>query len=157
MRSTARRALACEREAAAEGDDFGVVDEPVDHGGGGDLVAEDFAPAAERLVGGDDQAGTLVSAGDELEEQVRCFGFEADVADDLVDDEQWVAAEPGQFGLQPSAVVGVGEAVDPLAGGGEQRPVPGLAAADAEPDRQVGFIGAGWAEEDHVLLAGYEV
>ena len=30
---------------AAEGDDFGVVDEPVDHGGGDDFVAEDFAPA----------------------------------------------------------------------------------------------------------------
>ena len=27
---------------AAEGDDFGVVDEPVDHGGGDDFVAEDF-------------------------------------------------------------------------------------------------------------------
>ena len=50
-----------------------MVDEPVDHGGGDDLVAEDFAPAAERLVGGDDQAGPLVSAGDELEEQVGCF------------------------------------------------------------------------------------
>ncbi len=30
---------------AFEGDDFGVVDEPVDHGGGDDLVAEDLAPA----------------------------------------------------------------------------------------------------------------
>jgi hypothetical protein len=27
-----------------------VVDEPVDHGGGGDVVAEDLAPPAERLV-----------------------------------------------------------------------------------------------------------
>jgi hypothetical protein len=35
---------------AFEGDDFGVVDEPVDHGGGDDVVAEDFAPAAEDLV-----------------------------------------------------------------------------------------------------------
>jgi len=36
--------------------------------------------------------------------------------------------------------------------------VPGLAAADRQPDRQVGFLaGAGWAEEDHVLLAGDEV
>ena len=32
---------------AFEGEDLGVVDEPVDHGGGGDLVAEDLAPAAE--------------------------------------------------------------------------------------------------------------
>ena len=40
---------------AFEGEDFGVVDEPVDHRGGGDLVAEDLAPRAERLVAGDDQ------------------------------------------------------------------------------------------------------
>ena len=46
---------------AAEGDDFGVVDEPVDHGGCDDFVAEDFAPAAERLVEGDDQAGALIA------------------------------------------------------------------------------------------------
>ena len=30
-----------------EGDDLGVVDQAVDHRGGHDVVAEDFAPAAE--------------------------------------------------------------------------------------------------------------
>ena len=34
---------------AGEGEDLGVVDEPVDHGGGDHVVAEDLAPAAERL------------------------------------------------------------------------------------------------------------
>jgi site-specific DNA recombinase len=43
------------------GDHFGVVDEPVDHGGGDNGVAEDLAPAAEGLVGGDDDAGPLVA------------------------------------------------------------------------------------------------
>ena len=105
---------------AFEGDDFGVVDEPVDHGGGDDVVAEHFAPAAEGLVAGDDQRGSFVAGGDELEEQVRGFGFEGDVAD-LVDDEQRVAAEPDEFGLQAAGVVGVGEAGDPVGGGGEQR------------------------------------
>jgi hypothetical protein len=37
------------------GDDLGVVDEPVDHRGGDGVVGEDLTPAAERLVGGDDQ------------------------------------------------------------------------------------------------------
>ena len=83
---------------AFEGDDVGVVDEPVDHGGGDDFVAEYLAPAAEGLVGGDDETGALVAGGDELEEQVRCLGFEGDVAD-LVDDEQRVAAEPGRARL----------------------------------------------------------
>jgi hypothetical protein len=39
--------------AFAPGDDVGVVDEAVDHGGG-DVVTEDLAPADERLVAGDD-------------------------------------------------------------------------------------------------------
>ena len=53
--------------------------------------------------------------------------------------------------------MGVGEPVDPLAGGGEQHPVSGLAGPDGQPDRQMRFAGAGRAEEDHVLLAGDEV
>ncbi len=76
---------------AFEGDDVGVVHDPVDHGGGDDVVAEDLAPAAERLVGGDDEAGAFVAGRHELEEQVRGFGFEGDVAD-FVDDKQRVAS-----------------------------------------------------------------
>ena len=33
---------------AFEGDDVGVVNDTVDHGGGNDLIAEDVAPAGER-------------------------------------------------------------------------------------------------------------
>jgi hypothetical protein len=51
-----------------------VVDEPVDHRGGYDVVAEDLAPAAEGLVGGDDQGGAFVAGGHQLEEQVGGFG-----------------------------------------------------------------------------------
>jgi len=66
-------------------------------------------------------------------------------------------AEFDQFVLEPGCVVGFGEAGDPLRGGGERDPVPGLAGADPEPDGQVGFAGAGWAEEDHVVPGGDEV
>ena len=52
---------------ALEAEDFGVVDEPVDHGGGDDFVAEDLTPAGERFVAGDDQAGAFVAGADELE------------------------------------------------------------------------------------------
>ena len=73
--------------------------------------------------------GSFVAGADELEEQVGGFGFEGDVAD-FVDDEQRVAAEADEFGLQPAGVVGVGEAGDPFRRGGEQDPVPGLACPD---------------------------
>ena len=53
-------------------------------------------PSAEGLLRGDDQGGAFVAGGDELEEQVRGVGFEGQVAD-LVDDDQPVAAQPGQL------------------------------------------------------------
>ena len=51
-----------------EGD--GVMEEPVEDGGGDDPVAEDLAPAPEALVAGQDQAAPLVAAADELEEEI---------------------------------------------------------------------------------------
>ena len=59
--------------------------------------------------------------------------------------------------MQPAAGVCLSKSLDPLAGGGQQHPVSGLAAANCSPYRQMGFAGAGWAEEDHVFLAGDEV
>src|SRR5262245_61462752 len=99
--------------------------EAVDHGGGHDVVAEDFSPAAERLVGGDDQRCAFVAGRHQLEEQVGRLGFERDVAD-LVDDQQGVAPESGEFGVDASGLVGFGEAGDPFGGGGEQDSVAGL-------------------------------
>ena len=46
---------------ALEGDDVGVVDDAVDHGGGDGLVAEHAAPAAEWQVGCEDQRGVFVA------------------------------------------------------------------------------------------------
>ena len=71
-----------------------MVDEPVDHGGGGDGVSEDFTPTSERFVGGDDDRGSFVAGRHQLEEQVGGFAFEGDVAD-FVDDEKRDAAEVG--------------------------------------------------------------
>jgi hypothetical protein len=55
---------------AFEGDDVGVVDDAVDHGGGDDLISEDAGPGAERQIAGQDQGCVLVAGGDELEEEV---------------------------------------------------------------------------------------
>jgi hypothetical protein len=111
---------------------------------------------AEGLVGSDDEAGSFIAGRDQLEEQVGGLWLAGDVAD-FVDDQHRVAAQPGQFGLQVAALVGVGEAGDPLGGGGERDPVPGLAGPDRQPGGQVGFAGAGRPEKDHVLPACHEV
>ncbi len=85
-----------------EGEDVGVVDDAVDHRGGDGLVSEDAAPAGERQVAGEDQRGVFVAGGDELEEQVRGVLLEGEVAD-LVDDDQPVAAQPGELlGSRPA-------------------------------------------------------
>lgn len=68
-----------------------VVDEAVDHGGGHDVAAEDFAPASEGLVAGHDPRGSFVAVADQLVEQVGGFGLEGDEAD-FVDDQQGVTA-----------------------------------------------------------------
>ena len=135
---------------AGEGEDLGVVDEAVDHGCGDDVVGEGLAPAAEGQVRGDHDRAVFVAGGDELEEQVRGVLVERDVAD-LVDDDQLVAADLLQLGLEASGLVGVGEAGDPVAGGVEQHRVAGVGGFDAEPDRQVGLPEPGRAEQDHVL------
>lgn len=129
---------------ALEGDDLGVVDEAVDHGRGDHVVAEDLSPAAEDLVAGHDQTRAFISGRNQLEEQVGGFVLERDVAD-LVDHQKRVAAELGQLGLQAACVVGLGQAGDPVGGGGERDPVPGLTRSDRQPDSQVSLAGAGRA------------
>jgi hypothetical protein len=57
-----------------EDDDFGVVDEAVDHGFDGGGVAEDLGPCGEVLVAADDEAGALVARRDEREEQGGSVG-----------------------------------------------------------------------------------
>ena len=72
-----------------------------------------------------------------MEEQVRRFGFERDVPH-FVDDQLRVAAKPDELGLQPAGVVGFGQDGDPVRGGGELDPVPGLAGADRQADGEGG-------------------
>jgi hypothetical protein len=75
------------------------VDQSADHGCSHDGVAEDFAPSSERLVGGDDDGGSFVAGGDELEEQVGGVGFEGDVSD-FVDYEQGDPSQAGELCLE---------------------------------------------------------
>jgi hypothetical protein len=70
---------------AFEGDDLGVVDDAVDHGGGDDQVSEHVSPAGKGQVAGQDQRGMFIAGRDEPEEQVGCVLFEGDLADFLDD------------------------------------------------------------------------
>src|ERR1019366_6509827 len=132
------------------------MDEAAGQGGGDGVVAEDVAPAAECLVAGDDDAGGLVAGGDELEEQAGGLGLEGAVAD-LVDDEQGVAAQAGDFLLDAAGAVGGGEAAGPGGGGGEQDAVPGLAGFNAQAGGEHGLARAGRPEQHDAGPGGDEV
>ena len=97
----------------------------------------------------------LVAGGDELEEQVRGVLLERQVAD-LIDDDQGVAAQPGQFPREMAVAVGVGQAGDPVGGGGEQDPVIALAGPDRQPDGEMGLAGSGRAEQHDIAGLGEE-
>lgn len=90
-----------------DGDDLGVVDESVDGGCGDDFVAEGFAPAGEGQVRGDQDRGTFIPVGDELEEQGRGLGVQGQVAQ-FVADQEPVAVQTTQFTIEASGLVGVG-------------------------------------------------
>jgi hypothetical protein len=88
------------------------------------------AQALKGLVGADDQAGVLVAAGDQREEQGGGLGREGDVAD-LVADQQRDAAQPLQLSVEPPSPGRAVQPVDPLVGGGEGDAVAGLTGPDA--------------------------
>src|SRR5262249_14194359 len=114
------------------------MDEPVDHRGGDDVVAEDLAPAGKRLITRDDHGRALIAGGHQREHQVRGLRIERDIAN-LVDDQKWDPAERGELVLEPAVALGLGEPGDPFGRGVEADAVTGEAGADPERDRQMCF------------------
>ena len=94
---------------ALDGEDFGMMDQPVDQGDHATGAGEDFAPFREGFVGADQRALLLMSAVDEFEQQIGMPVRVGQIAD-LVDDEErrrGIAAQPlAQDGraIQPGQV-----------------------------------------------------
>lgn len=64
----------------SEGENLAPVSEPVEESGGEDGITEEFSPAIEALVGGNDDGGILVELRDELEEEVGLEPANGEVA-----------------------------------------------------------------------------
>lgn len=71
--------------------------DPVDERGSHHVVAEDFAPLLEALVGGEHGRGVLVAAIHKLEEQHGASVADGQIAD-LIDHQQRRMGENGQSG-----------------------------------------------------------
>jgi hypothetical protein len=63
---------------AFHGEDFGVVEEPIDHGGGGHVVAEDLSQALNGLLEVTIIEARSVAVRDKAEHEVGGFGVKLD-------------------------------------------------------------------------------
>ena len=127
------------------------MEQPVEHGGDGGGVAEELAPVVDRTVRGQEGAGALVAAHDQLE-QVLGGGVGQLAHAEVVDDEQghrrtasamYSLRVPSRVASAISSMQGVGLAIEhaiALQDGG---------AADGLGE--VALAGAGRAEEERVL------
>jgi hypothetical protein len=136
-------------------DDVTVMGQPVEQRSGHLGVAEHTGPFAEREIGGDDDGGALVEPADEMEQQLAAGLRKGQVTEFVEDDE----VHPGQMlgepplpsvaGLDLQAVDEVDHIVEAPAGTGSD-------AAPGDCDGQMGFAGAGAADQHDVALLGDE-
>jgi hypothetical protein len=123
----------------------------VEHGGGHLGVAEDLGPIGEGEVGGDQHRGVLIELADQVEQQLSAGLAERQIAE-FVDDDQIVAQ---QFLGQSAAAAGgllLLELVDQIDEIEEPAPSAGTDDRRGDADAQMGFAGAGSADEDSVAL-----
>ena len=73
-----------------------------------------------------------------------------DVAD-FVDDDQPDARDFAQFSVESADAMRFAESGDPAGCWGERHAVSGLSGGDCQRCGEVGFAGAGWAEQDDVV------
>src|SRR6266481_3785922 len=136
-------------------DDVAMVGQAIEQRGRHLCVAEHAGPFAEREIGGDDDRRALVEPADEMEQQLATGLGERQVAELIEDDE----VHPGQMlgdttlssvaGLDLQAVDEVDHVVETPAGSGSD-------AASGDGYGQMGFAGAGTADQNGIALLGDE-
>ena len=131
-------------------DDVRVEGQAVDDGGGQAGVGEGGAPLAERGVGGARDGGSFLAGGDDLEEELGAAGVESDIAD-LVEAEEVEAGVASDDAGELFVVGGLDELVDQGGGGDVPHPSSLFGGGGAQGDEEVGFAGAGVAEQDQWL------
>lgn len=139
--------------AAGDLEDFGVVQEAVEDGGGGGDVAEEFAPFFEGAVGGHEGGAQFVATHDDFKEVFAAFGREVFDAH-VVDDEEVTAEVVVEGFLMPLGVVAlvveVGEDVEDVEDGAVEDGFSEFDEVVAEGLGEVAFADSGWAEQEEV-------
>ena len=137
---------------ALDDDGFGVVEDAVEEGGGeGGVVVEDGGPVFEGLVGGQNDGAAFVALADDLKEQVGPAFVDGEIAQ-LVDGQEVGTGVLLKFLDEASGVVGSGEGIDDVDGGGEADAEARGGGGVAQGDGQVAFAQTDAANDDGVGL-----
>ena len=119
-------------------------------------IAEHAGPFAEGEVGGDDDRGALVEPTDEVEQELSAGLGERQIAEFVEDDEVHASEVFGKPSLPRVAGLGL-EPIDEIDHVVEPAAAAGANATSGDGDGQVGFAGAGSADQNGVALLGDEV
>src|SRR6516225_2871227 len=105
-----------------DGEDLGVMDEAIDKRDDAGGVGKDLSPFGKGPVGGDDGAGLLIAATDELEQEVGMTVGIGEVAD-LVDHQEAGSSIVAHAPAQRGVAIECGEIPEQLAGRVEEHGV----------------------------------
>ena len=109
-------------------------------------------PGAEGLVGGDEHGSSLVSGGDQLEEDAG-FGLALLHVGEIVEDQEVILVEFLDGGGEAQLLAGGLQLLDEIGGAGEEHAIAIVDEGMTESGPEMAFADAGWAEEQDVLPA----
>jgi hypothetical protein len=100
-------------------EDRGVMDEAIDGRQGHGLIREDFAPFAERLIGGDEHRSSLVAGADQLKQNAGLCLILGDIGE-IVENQQVLFVEFGDRRFEREITARDLEFLHEICGSGEQ-------------------------------------
>ena len=132
-------------------DDVAVVRQPIEHGGCHFGVAENLRPIGKGEIGCDQQRRVLIELADQVEQQLATSLAERQVAE-FVDDDEIIAQQLlGQAAASAGGLLLL-ELVDQIDQIEESSSSPGADDRRGDSDAQMGFSGAGAADEDRIAF-----
>ena len=140
-----------------DGDNFGVMEEPIEHGGSeGGIVVEDAGPLFEGLVGRENNGTMFIALADDLEEQVGTGLIDRQVTEFINDQEAW-REELFEFRFKAVSGLSGGVCVDDVNGCGKEHGLALEAGSMGQGDGEVGFTQTDPAEKNNVGVILYKV
>lgn len=141
---------------AGDPDQQALMDEAVGNGGGSGAVVKQLPPVLQGQVGGDDGGGPLVALVEDLVQEVRATGVEAEVLQ-LVNQQQFQSGPSRQAAVKGVAALAGDEVIDQVRGDDEADAATTEAGELIDGVGEMSLPDAAGADEDDVGLLLDEV